>query len=138
MKVAVAVITDEQHRVLITQRPYHRPHGGCWEFPGGKLEEDEPSEAALIREVREEVGLTINQYQCLGQVTHHYSDKTVTLIVFLVTGYIGTPICLEGQPGMKWMLWHELKPEHFPEANHKVMSLVARHLSTTRSDLCAS
>ena len=48
IKVAVAVIVDEQQRILVTQRPLHAPHGGYWEFPGGKLEAHELPEHALI------------------------------------------------------------------------------------------
>ncbi|KTC79666.1 8-oxo-dGTP diphosphatase MutT [Legionella cherrii] len=126
--VAVAVIIDEQQRILITQRPFHVPHGGCWEFPGGKLETDESSSSALIREVKEEVGLEVNQYHLLGEVHHQYPDKTVKLIIFLVNQFSGMPSCLEGQLAMKWVYQHELNPEHFPEANHAVIAMVKNYL----------
>ncbi|CAM2836405.1 Mutator protein MutT [Legionella steigerwaltii] len=122
--VAVAVIVDEEQRILITQRPFHVPHGGCWEFPGGKLEAEESSSSALIREVKEEVGLEVHQYQLLGEVNHHYPDKAVNLIIFLINQFSGMPACLEGQLAMKWVYQHELNPEHFPEANHEVISMV--------------
>ncbi|MBI2784832.1 MAG: 8-oxo-dGTP diphosphatase MutT [Legionella longbeachae] len=127
MKVAVAVIVDVQQHILITQRPFHVHQGGCWEFPGGKLENDEFPEAALIRETREELGLNVQQYQLLGEVNHQYPDKEVQLIIFLVTQFQGNPMCLEGQLAMKWVQLHELNPEDFPEANRKVISLIKNY-----------
>lgn len=124
IKVAVAIIVDEQQRILVTQRPLHAPHGGYWEFPGGKLEAQELPEHALIREVREEVGLTILSHQFLGEINHQYSEKKVQLIIFLVTQFSGIPECIEGQLGMKWLKKSEFNPKDFPEANHKVIQLI--------------
>lgn len=125
MKVAIAIIFDEQHRILITQRPHHVPHGGYWEFPGGKLEANESAEHALIREVKEEIGLEIHQYQFLGEINHQYSDKSVQLIIFQVTHFSGVPSCLEGQLDMKWVEKDNLNLEEFPEANHGILDLIS-------------
>lgn len=125
MKVAIAVIFDEQQRILITQRPHHVPHGGYWEFPGGKLEANELAEQALIREVREEIGLEIQQYQFLGEINHQYADKSVQLIIFQVTQFNGIPSCLEGQLDMKWVDKDNLNLEEFPEANHGILDLIS-------------
>lgn len=124
MKVAVAIITDEQNRILITQRPFHAPHGGLWEFPGGKLELNESAEEALLREIKEEVGLNILQHQLLGQINHQYPDKSVQLIVFLVTQFSGKASCLEGQLNMKWIEKDNLSCNDFPEANHRIIDLI--------------
>lgn len=125
MKVAVAIITDEQSRILVTQRPFHIPHGGFWEFPGGKLEANETAEHALIREIREEVGLEIHRFQWLGEITHQYPDKSVHLIIFQVTQFSGKASCLEGQLNMKWIEKDKLKPEDFPEANQGIFDLIS-------------
>lgn len=124
MKVAVALITDEQERIFITQRPFHVPHGGCWEFPGGKLEHNESPETALIREIKEEVGLDILKYQYLGEVSHNYPDKTVQLIIFHVIEFTGTPCCKEGQLNMKWIHKNHINPTDFPEANIGIINLI--------------
>lgn len=124
MKVAVAIIVDEQQRILITQRPFHVPHGGSWEFPGGKLEYNETPESALIREIKEEVGLDVLKYQHLGVIHHQYLDKSVQLIVFIVTRFTGVPDSLEGQLNLQWVDKANLKPEDFPEANHKIFDLI--------------
>ena len=128
ISVAVAVIIDEQQRILITQRPLHVPHGGCWEFPGGKLEADESSSSALIREVKEELGLEVLRYQLLGEVNHQYSDRVVKLSIFLVDQFSGVPFCLEGQLAMKWVDHQELNTEYFPEANHEIIAMLKSYL----------
>ncbi|MFI4919537.1 MAG: 8-oxo-dGTP diphosphatase MutT [Legionellales bacterium] len=124
MKVAVAVILDDKNRILITQRPLHAPHGGFWEFPGGKLEQNESAEAALVREIREEVGLEIIQYQFLGDIHHQYPNRAVNLFVFLVTEFSGIPCCLEGQLNMQWVKRQNLITADFPEANHRILELL--------------
>lgn len=124
IQVAVAVIIDTQQRVLVAQRPLHTSHGGCWEFPGGKLEANEPPEQALIREVKEEVSLDVLGYKFLGEVKHQYTEKTVHLLVYLVTEFSGTPRPAEGQPALEWVPLNQLNPADFPEANHKVMALI--------------
>lgn len=131
MKVAVAIITDEQHNILITQRPFHVPHGGCWEFPGGKLETNELAEHALIREIKEEVGIEIHQYQFLGEINHQYPDKSVQLIIFQVTQFSGKPSCLEGQLNMKWIKKDNLNSDDFPEANRGIFDLIRNSLGTS-------
>lgn len=130
MKVAVAIITDEQQRILITQRRLHVPHGGLWEFPGGKLEAQELPEHALIREIREEVGLEVQQYNFLGQINHQYTDRDVELFIFHVTQFSGSATCLEGQLNMSWVHLTEIKPQDFPEANHAIIKLIGNYTKT--------
>ncbi|MFC3907677.1 8-oxo-dGTP diphosphatase MutT [Legionella dresdenensis] len=121
MKVAVAVIFDRQQRILITQRPLKLAHGGQWEFPGGKLEPDESPEAALIREVKEEVGLLVTSYKFLCEINHDYGSKHVSLLVYTIDGFEGNAQCLEGQPGMNWVAISELGNYQFPEANSQII-----------------
>lgn len=125
MKVAVAIIFDEQQRVLITQRPEAAAHGGLWEFPGGKLEEGESPVAALIREIKEEVGLEILEYSFLDSVIHDYGKKTVELLVFSVSEYQGQAYCREAQTDLRWVHLAELGLFNFPEANERVIKLIA-------------
>ena len=123
MKVAVAIITNGS-KILITQRPLHVPHGGYWEFPGGKLESGELPEEALVREIREEIGIEVLQYNHLGEIQYDYHDKSVQLIVFHVTQFSGIPSCREGQLNMKWITHQHLRAEHFPEANRGIFDLI--------------
>ncbi|TAL58485.1 MAG: 8-oxo-dGTP diphosphatase MutT [Legionella sp.] len=129
MKVAVAIILDAQKRILITQRPYHASHGGRWEFPGGKLEENESAAEALLREVKEEVGLAIQQAQQLGQIKHQYPNKTVELFIFHVSEFSGEAACLEGQLNLKWLSFDELNSLDFPEANQAIFPMIEKILS---------
>lgn len=124
MKVAVAVIYDNQNRVLITQRPLHATHGGMWEFPGGKLEDDELPDSALIREIKEEVGVDILEYSFLGEITHNYAQKTVHLLVFSVTKFCGEALRCESQLDLLWVDVDKLANYSFPEANSKIIALL--------------
>ncbi len=128
IRVAVAIISNAEQRILVTQRPLHAPHGGYWEFPGGKLETNELPEQALVREIKEELGLEVLAYQLLGEVNHQYSERTVQLIIFLVTQFSGTPECMEGQLAMKWLKKNEFNPQEFPAANHKIIELIPGYL----------
>lgn len=124
MKVAVAIIVDEENRVLITRRPLHAPHGGMWEFPGGKLEAEELPSSALIREIKEEVGIDILDYSFLGEVIHNYGTKTVNLLVFRVDHYQGNALCCESQMDLRWVSVGNLSNYEFPEANFKIIELI--------------
>lgn len=124
MKVAIALISDNENRLLITQRPYHASHGGFWEFPGGKLEEFETAKEALIREVREELGLEVVQAELLGTINHDYQTHLVELFVFKVTDFIGTPLCLEGQLNLRWVDKNQINHDEFPAANRGILELI--------------
>ncbi|KTD17236.1 8-oxo-dGTP diphosphatase MutT [Legionella jordanis] len=124
MKVAVAVIFNEEGKVLITRRPLQTAHGGFWEFPGGKLELNEEPAMALQREVEEEVGLEITSSSFLTEITHQYGAKTVHLLVFTIDGFNGEAECRESQLDLRWVAVSELINYQFPEANHKIINLL--------------
>ncbi len=117
MKVAVAIIFDKKGRVLITQRAPHVSHGGFWEFPGGKLEQDETPLDALSREIEEEVGLVINDAFFLDEITYTYPHRQVTLSVFCVRNYSGEAVAREQQMDLCWVDPLSLHQFEFPEAN---------------------
>ncbi|CDZ79224.1 8-oxo-dGTP diphosphatase [Legionella massiliensis] len=129
MKVAVAVIFDDSQRVLITRRPEHASHGGMWEFPGGKLEEGELPAAALIREIKEEVGLDILDYCFLTTIFHDYVTKTVDLLIFRVDRFQGEAYCRESQSDLRWIPVDELNSYEFPEANKQVIALIQKQIA---------
>lgn len=124
LKVAVAVIINQSDEVLLTRRPLHAPHGGMWEFPGGKLEPDEAPAEALAREVKEELGIEVLSFRFLDEITHLYSTKIVNLLVFEVRDYKGEPSCLESQIDLRWVNVKELSTYDFPEANTKIIDLL--------------
>lgn len=121
MRVAVAVIFDECEHVLITQRSQNSQLGGFWEFPGGKLEEGENAQDALVREIREEVGLDVLGYQFLCDVDYDYSGKTIHLHVFTVNKFKGQAVCKESQLDLRWVPVSELSSYPFPPANQTIL-----------------
>ena len=95
--VAVAVISKPDGSFLLARRPEGKPYAGYWEFPGGKVEPNESVRAALAREIKEELGLTITRaYPWVTQV-FAYPHATVKLHFYRVTGWHGEPHPHEGQ-----------------------------------------
>ncbi len=83
IQVVCALIEDAEGRLLLAQRPAGKHLAGLWEFPGGKIEPGETAEAALVREIQEELGCVANPGIGLSPVTHAYEKVTVRLIPFL-------------------------------------------------------
>lgn len=80
--LVTAAVVFFQDKLLITQRPADKHHGGLWEFPGGKLEENESPVEALHRELDEELGLTVDQCRIYDVVYHRYDERPVLLMVY--------------------------------------------------------
>jgi 8-oxo-dGTP diphosphatase len=91
----VCAIIEKDGRILAARRSDAQPHGGFWEFPGGKIDPGEDENAAIIREIREELGITVSVKKRLSPVTFNYPDKTVTLIPFICAAGPKTPRPLE-------------------------------------------
>lgn len=114
---AVALI-DIEGRVLLAQRPEGKSMAGLWEFPGGKVEQGETPEAALIRELEEELG--INTWSsCLAPLTfasHSYDDFHLLMPLFACRKWEGIPHPQEGQT-LKWVRPNELRNYPMPAAD---------------------
>lgn len=89
--VVCAIIEDEQGRVLVARRPAHKHLGLKWEFAGGKVEPGEAPEAAVVREIREELGCEIAVRRALPRFTHDYGAVTIEMIPFLCALVPGSP-----------------------------------------------
>jgi 8-oxo-dGTP diphosphatase len=124
MKVAIAIIYDSNNHVLITQRPLNTLQGGRWEFPGGKVEQQETPDEALIRELQEEIGITVVENTFLGDVNYQYQEQIIQLSVFLINQYQGEPACQENQLGLRWVSCDSLHEIDFPEANREILKLI--------------
>ena len=122
--VAAAAIFDERGQVLISQRPTHVHQGDLWEFPGGKLESGETAAVALRREIREELGITVESARPLIRVVHDYPDKAVLLDVWRVDDFSGTPAGCEGQ-AIEWVNVEDLGGYRFPAANTPIIKAVS-------------
>jgi len=129
LRVAVAVIVKD-NRVLLSKRAKNVHQGGLWEFPGGKFEADESIDQALLREIKEELGIHIKQSQPLIKLIHHYPDKSVLLETQLITQFEGKQYSindkteqygLEGQ-AVKWVKREELDTYQFPQANKPIIN----------------
>ena len=114
--VAVGVIFNDAGELLITQRAPNSHQGGLWEFPGGKLEDGESVQRALGRELKEELGIGVQQCAPLIRIHHNYSDKQVLLDVWMVTAFTGIATGREGQP-LRWVKPALLNNHVFPQAN---------------------
>ena len=118
--VAVGILIDGAGRVLVTRRAPDAHQGGLWEFPGGKVEADETLLEALTRELREELGVSVEAAEALMVLEHDYGDKQVRLDVHRVTRWSGEPRGLEGQP-LAWQPPAQLRHWTFPAANRPIL-----------------
>jgi len=121
LQVAVGVVKSATGQLLISLRDKSSHQGGLWEFPGGKLEAAETAEAALTRELKEELDIIAHTAVPLISVKHQYPDLAVQLHVFLVEHFSGVPKSCEGQP-FKWVKPDELAHYAFPEANQAIIT----------------
>ena len=119
--VVAAVIRGDDGRILIARRADTQHQGGLWEFPGGKVEAGESVEAALARELREELGIEVTRSRALIKVSHDYPDKQVLLDVREVDAFTGEPHGAEGQP-LEWVAPRDLPQYEFPEANKPIVA----------------
>lgn len=120
--VCIAVIESEG-RVLLAKRSKDQHQGGLWEFPGGKVDLGETLEEALVREVREEVGLRVVRFEALTTITHDYEDRLIQLHVFRVSEFDGQAKACEGQL-IKWLELSALSSVEFPKANQAIVDLL--------------
>jgi len=121
--VVAAVITDMRGRVLLGRRTDGRDLAGLWEFPGGKCEPGESPEATLVRELQEELGITVQVGEALINVPQHYPDKRLRLDVRRVTSWHGTPRGVEGQ-ALAWVAPEKLTRYPMPPADRPVVAML--------------
>lgn len=101
IEVAAGILLDPSGRVLLTERLGDSPFAGLWEFPGGKIHDNESASAAMERELAEELGITVLAAQPFMNVQHDYADRRVALQFFLVGTWDGNPAGLDGQ-ALSW------------------------------------
>lgn len=123
IEVVAALIWDEND-FLVCQRPESKARGGLWEFAGGKVEPEETKPQALIRECREELGITVSVGHPFLELTHCYPDLVIQLTVFNSSIAEGTPQLLEHQD-LRWVTAEEAKEMPFCPADE----IIVRKLS---------
>ena len=121
--VAACALIDTDGRVLIAQRPEGRSMAGLWEFPGGKVEQGERPEEALIRELREELGIVMKE-ACLAPLTfasHTYEDFQLLMPLYVCRRWEGFVTPLEGQQ-LTWVKPAKLRDYPMPPADLPLIS----------------
>ena len=116
--VVACALVDADGRVLIAQRPEGKALAGLWEFPGGKLEAGERPEAALIRELHEEIGIIV-QEACLAPLTfasHAYEDFHLLMPLYICWRWEGIAVAREGQQ-FAWVRANKLRDYPMPAAD---------------------
>lgn len=116
--VSAVALIDVDGRVLLAQRPEGKSMAGLWEFPGGKVEQGETPEAALIRELQEELGID-TWASCLAPLTfasHGYDNFHLLMPLFACRKWEGTPRAREGQT-LKWVHAKNLRDYPMPAAD---------------------
>ena len=123
--VSAIALIDADGRVLIAKRPEGKSMAGLWEFPGGKVETNETPEAAIIRELNEELGIDITE-SCLAALTfasHTYSDFHLLMLLFVCRVWKGTPKPREGQL-LKWVFPMRLGEYAMPPADTPLVAIL--------------
>ena len=119
--VAVALI-DQDNRILLAQRPEGKQLAGLWEFPGGKVEPGERPEETLIRELQEELGITVKE-PCLAPLTfasHAYETFHLLMPLYVCRRWEGFVQPLEGQ-GLAWVKPRDLRGYPMPPADEPLI-----------------
>lgn len=116
--VAAVALVDIDGRVLIARRPEGKPMAGLWEFPGGKVEAGERPETALLRELKEELGIDVSE-ACLAPLTfasHSYADFHLLMPLYVCRRWEGTVTAREGQE-LAWAKPRKLRDYQMPPAD---------------------
>ncbi len=120
--VAACALVDTDGRILLAQRPEGKSMAGLWEFPGGKVEQGERPEETLIRELREELGIEVNE-ACLAPLTfasHSYEDFHLLMPLFICRRWNGVPQGRENQ-ALKWVRAGKLREFPMPAADEPLI-----------------
>jgi 8-oxo-dGTP diphosphatase len=123
--VSAVALVDADGRVLVSRRPEGKEMAGMWEFPGGKVEPGETPEAALIRELEEELGISTHA-SCLAPLTfasHAYPDFHLLMPLFACRRWQGTPLSCEGQ-ALRWVRVQELRDLPMPPADVPLVAVL--------------
>ncbi|MBX9796441.1 (deoxy)nucleoside triphosphate pyrophosphohydrolase [Sphingomonas sp.] len=123
--VVAAALVDGDGRVLLQQRPPGKQMAGLWEFPGGKIEPGETPEEALIRELAEELGISVSE-ACLAPATFASApleDRHLLLLLFVCRKWQGVPRAVEAS-GLRWVRPLDMHGLEMPPADRPLIGLL--------------
>ncbi len=123
--VSAVALVDADDRILLARRPPGKPMAGLWEFPGGKLHEGETPEAALIRELHEELAIDTVE-SCLAPIafaSHTYDDFHLLMPLFVCRVWQGTPQPREGQE-LAWVRPNDMTKYAMPPADAPLVAML--------------
>jgi 8-oxo-dGTP diphosphatase len=129
IKVVAGILQDAAGRVLISERLGDASFAGLWEFPGGKVGEDELPDSALRRELKEELDVSIECFEPLMQVDHSYPDRNVSIAFYLVTKWQSDPKGMEGQE-LRWQPPDRIDVEELLPADAPVVGVLKNRADT--------
>ena len=121
--VVAAVIKNQEGKYLITQRNFKKVQGGLWEFPGGKVEENESKEHAIEREIKEELTLNIKAKEILGEKVFDYTERSINLIAVHCEKISGEVILNEHE-AYAWVTPDKFKDYEFAPADDFIVKLL--------------
>ncbi len=127
MTVVAAALIAESGRILLQQRAPDRSMAGLWEFPGGKVEEGETPEAALARELEEELGIAVDAAALVPAcfASAFVGERHMTLLLFLCRAWEGEPLPLDAS-ALKWATIAEMRQLAMPPADGPLVDLLER------------
>ena len=120
--VASVALVNSDNQILIAQRPKEKHLSGLWEFPGGKVEKNESPENTLIRELKEELNVNINQ-KCVAPLTFSefdYKEFNLLLLLYVCRRWDGDPESMENNP-IKWVKSNKLREYKMPPADDSLI-----------------
>jgi 8-oxo-dGTP diphosphatase len=127
--VVAAAMLREDGRILLQKRPDGRSMAGLWEFPGGKLEDGETPEAALVRELAEELAIQIEPANLLPAcfASANIGDRPLLLMLYICTVWEGEPVAVES-PELGWFAIDEMRGLPMPPADIPLLDLLKKLL----------
>ena len=125
--VVAAALLRNDGRILLQKRPDGRSMAGLWEFPGGKLEEGETPESALVRELSEELAITIDRANLLPAcfASAAVDDRPLLLMLYICTVWEGQPVAVES-PELGWFSINEMAGLPMPPADIPLIALLKK------------
>lgn len=121
-KVVVGIL-QRQDKILVAERPVGKPYSGYWEFPGGKIEDNETGETAIKRELHEELGIEARAVTFCFDHVHEYPDKVVYLEIWFVNDFTGEPHPKENQT-LRWLTWQEIEELNILAGNRLILDKI--------------